>query len=631
MNLAKLTLLIFILLFILDACGKNQDSAPPAKPETSPPTAEKITLQSGCNSCHGKDGVSSLPGVPFLAGQNAQYLEKAIHSYLLMDRKQEVMRQAVIDLNAEQRHKLAAYYANLKTPWRGGEDAHGTGSGNSDERAMIKAGENISRSCNSCHGTDGNSVKLGVPSLAGLKPEYFMPALKAYLDGERHGAAIMKNFKLSLTKRDIRNLAAYYSVQQRHRSPLGKHLSQTTPSNALTRTCLGCHGADGNSTHPAMPSLAGQNAAYLIKAMQAYRGGERKNLMMANIAKGLSDKDIEQNATYFATRNPAVVQVAKPAMKATTETSSKFDPLGDGAKLAASCNACHGNNGNHPNQNVPRLAGLTTTYLQNAITDYRDGIRKSAIMQMLTRFLSKTDIEKISYYYANQTPEISHHKMDSAEVAQGQKLASDCESCHGKEGNSQDAKVPSLAGQNVHYLVNAISSYKKNGNRFLKDMEDKKATESKEGMNGMKGMENMNGMMGTDAMKGMGSMKGMETMQGMENMKSMKTMMDVAHKLNKTAINNLAQYYAQLTPKTEKPRQLEGPETLSKKCDRCHGKDGLQPNPDKPRIGGQRQSYLLSALHAYQNGTRSVPMMHKMSEDLWEVELEAIAAYYAGK
>ena len=576
MNLAKLTLLIFILLLILDACGKNQDSAPPAKPETSPPTAEKITLQSGCNSCHGKDGVSSLPGVPFLAGQNAQYLEKAIHSYLLMDRKQEVMRQAVIDLNAEQRHKLATYYANLKTPWRGGEDIHGTGSGNSDERA-IKAGENISRSCNSCHGVDGNSVKLGVPSLAGLKPEYFVPALKAYLDGERHGAAIMKNFKLSLTNRDIHNLAAYYSVQQRHRSPLGKKLSQTTPSNALTRTCLGCHGADGNSTHPAMPSLAGQNAAYLIKAMQAYRGGERKNPMMANIAKGLSDKDIEQNATYFATRTPAVVQSAKPAIKATTKTATKFDPLGDGAKLAASCNACHGKNGNYPNQNVPRLAGLTTAYLQHAIRDYRDGKRKSDIMRILTRFLSNTDIEKISYYYANQTPEQTLQQLKSADAKQGQKLASECTACHGKDGNSQDVKIPSLAGQNARYLVNAIGSYKEKGSRKQKDMNN------------------------------------------------------VANKLDKSAIHNLAQYFAQLSPRSEKPRQLEGPEILSKKCDRCHGKDGLQPNPDKPRIGGQRQSYLLSALRAYQNGARNVPMMHKMSEDLWEVELEAIAAYYAGK
>jgi cytochrome c553 len=576
MNLTKSLLFFSILLVILTACEKGQESAPSAKPEAAHTPAEKITLQSSCNACHGKDGVSSLPGVPFLAGQNAQYLEKAIHSYLLLDRKQEVMRQAVIDLNAEQRHQLASYYANLKTPWRGGKDSQGMGSRLPDKRA-IKAGEKISRSCNSCHGTDGNSVKLGVPSLAGLKPEYFVPALKAYLDGERHGAAIMKNFKLSLTKQDIHNLAAYYSVQQRHRSTLSNNALKSTPSDELLRTCQGCHGQDGNSIHPAMPSLAGQNATYLINAMQAYRGGERKNPMMANIAKDLTDKNIEQNATYFATRTPAVIQLTKPAAKAATNTSTKFDPLGDGEKLAASCNACHGKNGNHPNQDAPRLAGLSTNYLQHAISDYRDGKRRSDMMQMLTRYLSDTDIEKISYYYANQTPEKSLQKLKGVGAKQGKKLASDCTACHGKDGNSKDVKIPSLAGQNSRYLVNAISTYKEKGSRNQKDMNN------------------------------------------------------VANKLGKPAIQSLAQHFAQLSPMSEKPRQLEGPETLSKKCDRCHGKDGLQPNPEKPRIGGQRQSYLLSALHAYKNGNRSISMMHKMSEDLWEVELEAIAAYYATK
>lgn len=575
MNLAKSILLISILLIILTACNKAQQSTPEKKAEAESAPTEEVTLQSSCNICHGKDGVNSLPGVPFLAGQNAQYLEKAIHSYLLMDRKQEVMRQAVLDLNAEQRHELANYFANLKTPWKGGKDSQGAGPHSPDDRA-IQTGESLSRPCNSCHGSDGNSVKLGVPSLAGLKPEYFVPALKAYLDGERHGAAIMKNFKLSLTNRDIHNLAAYYSVQKRIRSPLGKNLLKTTPSDALAHSCLGCHGAEGNSIHPTMPSLAGQNVSYLVKAMQAYRSGERKNPIMVNVARGLSDKAIEQNAAYFATRTPSNIKVAKPMVK-TADSSTKFDPLGDGAKLAASCNACHGNNGNHPNQSAPRLAGLTTTYLQHAIKSYRDGKRKSDLMQMLTRYLSDTDIEKISYYYANQVPEKAQQNFKGVDAKQGQKLASECANCHGKDGNSKDVKIPSLAGQSARYLVNAISAYKEKGSRNQKDMNS------------------------------------------------------VASKLNKKAIQNLAQYFAQLSPRSEKPRQLEGPATLSKKCDRCHGKDGLQPNPEKPRIGGQRQTYLLSALHAYQNGSRSVPIMHKMSEDLWEVELEAIAAYYAGK
>ena len=108
-------------------------------------------------------------------------------------------------------------------------------------------------------------------------------------------------------------------------------------------------------------------------------------------------------------------------------------------------------------------------------------------------------------------------------------------------------------------------------------------------------------------------------------------MKGVVQELNKKTINNLAQYYSRLTPRGEPPRILEGPEVLSKKCDRCHGKDGKIPDPEKPRIGGQRQAYLVSALNAYKKGDRTHTTMHAMTKDMWTIELEAIAAYYAAK
>ena len=419
---------------------------------------------------------------------------------------------------------------------------------------------------------DGNSVKAGVPSLAGLQPAYFVPALKYYLSGVRRGAAIMKNFKLALDDKDIRNLAAYYSVQQRVKSPLEDRLLKTTPSAELVPRCEGCHGVNGNSTHPAMPSLAGQNASYLIKAMQTYRNGERPNDVMVAVAKGLSDKAIAQNATYFATQTPLKIQSGK--LKAGAQI---FKPLEDGAQLAASCNACHGKGGNNPSPGAARLAGLSSTYLQMAILAYRDSGRKHAEMQMLTEYLSDTDIEKISLYYASQNPVVANTTLKNANAKEGLRISGPCANCHHKTGNSVKPKVPSIAGQSADYLAAALMAYKEGGSRDNGDM------------------------------------------------------VNAVKELDDSALRNLALYYSELNPVATEPRNLEKPEELAKKCNRCHGDDGSSPDPEKPRIAGQRHSYIVSSLLAYKNGDRVNSMMQAMTKELWLVEIEAIATYYASK
>ncbi len=66
--------------------------------------------------------------------------------------------------------------------------------------------------------------------------------------------------------------------------------------------CAACHGADGNSTDPNFPLLAGQHADYLVKALEDYKTGERKNAIMAGFAAGLSKKDRQDLAAYYASQ-----------------------------------------------------------------------------------------------------------------------------------------------------------------------------------------------------------------------------------------------------------------------------------------------------------------------------------------
>jgi cytochrome c553 len=64
--------------------------------------------------------------------------------------------------------------------------------------------------------------------------------------------------------------------------------------------CAGCHGANGVSTNPAWPNLAGQKKDYLVAALKAYRDGSRRSDVMAGMAKGLSESDIEAVATFYS-------------------------------------------------------------------------------------------------------------------------------------------------------------------------------------------------------------------------------------------------------------------------------------------------------------------------------------------
>ena len=98
---------------------------------------------------------------------------------------------------------------------------------------------------------------------------------------------------------DAANLAAYFAGVKCV-SALNAEKQATLPGKATAAKCTACHGADGMSTNRSWPNLIGQSKVYLVNALKAYKGGARKNGMMAGIAKGLSDAEIENVAAYYA-------------------------------------------------------------------------------------------------------------------------------------------------------------------------------------------------------------------------------------------------------------------------------------------------------------------------------------------
>jgi cytochrome c553 len=85
------------------------------------------------------------------------------------------------------------------------------------------------------------------------------------------------------------------------------------PGKDKVSMCVGCHGIPGYKTaFPAtynVPKLGGQHAAYIVKALQAYKNGDRSHPSMRAIAAGLSEQDMADVAAYYAA--PAVQSAAK--------------------------------------------------------------------------------------------------------------------------------------------------------------------------------------------------------------------------------------------------------------------------------------------------------------------------------
>ncbi|MBK5105341.1 MAG: hypothetical protein JJE42_13925, partial [Burkholderiales bacterium] len=138
------------------------------------------------------------------------------------------------------------------------------------------------------------------------------------------------------------------------------------------------------SVDAATSSLAGQDAEYLVKATKAYRT-TRKNWGMQRYIAGLSDKDIDNIAAYYATQEP------KAADQVPTSTQ----------ELAAKCDRCHDQDAS-PTMAAPKMRGQDKDYLVMSLRAYRDGKRESSTMHTMSFPYSNAIIESLASWYASQ-------------------------------------------------------------------------------------------------------------------------------------------------------------------------------------------------------------------------------------
>jgi cytochrome c553 len=276
--------------------GAGAESQPASVDDVSPEEAGKAA-STGCASCHGRDGNSVLPGMPSLAGQNLEYLVNAMNAYREASRKDPMMRPAVALLNDDTIENLALFYA-LQDPKASPLSADGDAA----------AGEPLATACAECHGADGNSEKPDTPSLAGQDPKYLVTATHSYKNGTRDHSA-MQSLVASLNDNDIKNVAAYYASL----TPKGGAARKPLTTSQWAERCDRCHGLNGNSTDPQIPSISSQSEEYLINAMTAYREQDRGNKIMRAMLQPIKDVEIDNLARYYADkRRRAVVFIRTP-------------------------------------------------------------------------------------------------------------------------------------------------------------------------------------------------------------------------------------------------------------------------------------------------------------------------------
>lgn len=157
--------------------------------------------------------------------------------------------------------------------------------------------------------------------------------------------------------------------------------------------CAACHGAQGISTNPAVPTLAGQPKQFITTQLVMFREGNRKDPLMSPIAAGMANAEINDYGTYFTAQAPAA-----PA-------SSSMDPakVESAVGLAGKyhCVSCHGAT-LKGQQHIPRLAGQQAAYLKAQLRGFKASTRfdMDGNMTSAAQPLTESDIEILSEYLA---------------------------------------------------------------------------------------------------------------------------------------------------------------------------------------------------------------------------------------
>jgi cytochrome c553 len=169
------------------------------------------------------------------------------------------------------------------------------------------------------------------------------------------------------------------------------------PAQVAATVCAACHGADGNSTDPAYPKLAGMDQEYLLRQIKAFAGGKRRDDIMTGIVATIDQSDFAGLAAYYGQRKPVPGKVGDTALAA--QGKAIYDDGNTDSGVPA-CAGCHQPDG-RGNARFPRLAGQHQTYVLKQLADYKSGRRATdPLMTTVGKRLTADEAKALAEYIA---------------------------------------------------------------------------------------------------------------------------------------------------------------------------------------------------------------------------------------
>ena len=159
--------------------------------------------------------------------------------------------------------------------------------------------------------------------------------------------------------------------------------------------CLACHGENGQSANPEIPSLGAQPSPYLLIQLFLFREKLRRLDLMNDAVKGLSDDDLRAFADTIAKLPP-------PRPSADRGDPARIE-RGQALIRQYRCNICH-NADLAGGDNVPRIAGQREDFLVKTMREYKGNVRAGydASMAEVLQPVPDADILDLAYFVARQ-------------------------------------------------------------------------------------------------------------------------------------------------------------------------------------------------------------------------------------
>ena len=160
--------------------------------------------------------------------------------------------------------------------------------------------------------------------------------------------------------------------------------------------CFICHGADGESSSPVFPRLAGQHARYVERQLADYKSGRRKSSAMQPMVEDLSAADFKALGLYFESRKPQTHAVADSEL---AQVGQVVFARGNPTSGVAACSSCHGAKG-AGTETLPRLAGQHAQYTEKQLRafDKRERTNDNAVMHSIASKLSEKEMKAVAAY-----------------------------------------------------------------------------------------------------------------------------------------------------------------------------------------------------------------------------------------